>query len=57
MSVANQHQNGVKVTLVLPPDVVGWLDRRAAAVYKSRTRFLRDLVIGGYRKEKEKESE
>ena len=41
----------VRVEFYLPPDVRDWVDRKSAAVYKSRGRYMADLLISLYRKE------
>jgi hypothetical protein len=43
----------IKVGTRVPPEVAEWLNQKSADVYKSRARFLHDLLVGTYRRERE----
>ena len=40
-----------RVYALPPQEVVQWLDKKAARSFKSRSRFITDLLIAIYRKE------
>jgi hypothetical protein len=42
----------VRVVAYVPLEVVQWADKKALAVYKSRSRFVSDLLIRLYRSDK-----
>ena len=44
-------QRRVKLEVYLPAEVFEWLDRAAATVYKSRSRYAGDLLVTLYREE------
>lgn len=51
---SNFHGNrprGVEVSATVPEEVRDWHDKQAAASFKTRSRYLRDLLVNIYRRE------
>ena len=40
-----------EIAVVLPEDVLAWVERKAQQAYKTRSRYIRDLLVQLYRKE------
>ena len=51
MAAPEETLKRVRVGTYLPPEVVEWLNQKAADSYKAPSRWVRDLLVNTYRKE------